>query len=471
MLGGLRRWAHGGLALRTRRAHERSVLEEMAREKRKAVAARRSSTSLASIRDGLSPSDRSLLGALQRSTTGLVLGCKARSLVQGNLVQHYAPGSMAAAYAPFASAVAVWTDADFYGGELAHLTEVRTAAPQPVLCADLVVDPYQVYEARRYGADGMMLHVALLPQQELEACIRAAASLRMDCALVVHDRQELDRALTTTAPIIVVDNRDLRTLEIDRNTCARLASAVPEDRVLLCQAGIRNHRDILAMRDLVDGFVVATSLMRARDAGQAVRSLAFGRVCIDDLRRPADARAARMAGATHGSVTVGDDTDLDRLARIVAGSSLRVVADLRAPTPSLLEAVTQALRPAAVRLPPNTRPDRVRELATACPEACELWGSYHPSELEQPRTASELGVDRVELDLRPKRREPIAPGIARLHPRRSRVVLRGVLPEQAAIADEVAPWATRYRLVDERRDRLPGRALEALFETLRGLGR
>jgi indole-3-glycerol phosphate synthase len=173
-----------------------------------------------------------------------------------------------------AHAISVLTEPRRFGGSLADLAAVRAAVDVPVLRKDFVVSAYQVWEARAYGADLVLLIVAALDQSALVSLAERTASLGMTAVVEVHDETELDRALDAGATVVGVNARDLRTLEIDRTLFARLAPWVPEGVVKVAESGVRGPHDLLAYAAAgADAVLVGEGLVRARDPRGAVAEL------------------------------------------------------------------------------------------------------------------------------------------------------------------------------------------------------
>ena len=166
------------------------------------------------------------------------------------------------------------TDSDFFQGSEAFLDAARGACDLPVLRKDFTIDPYQVYEARAIGADCVLLIVAALGDASLLELSLLAAELDLDVLVEVHDDEELERALAIPAPLIGVNNRDLRTFETTIETTLRLAQHVPYDRVLVTESGIRTPDDVARLRaEGIEAFLVGEAFMRAPDPGAALARL------------------------------------------------------------------------------------------------------------------------------------------------------------------------------------------------------
>jgi indole-3-glycerol phosphate synthase len=170
--------------------------------------------------------------------------------------------------------LSVLTDVQFFQGCAAYLEEARAACELPVLRKDLIVDEYQVLEARAMGADCILLIAACLSDlrmAELEAC---ALDLGMSVLVEVHDGPELERALRLKTPLLGINNRNLRTFEVSLDTTLTLLSQVPEDKVLVTESGILSKDDVLRMRSQgVHAFLVGEAFMRAPDPGVALAAL------------------------------------------------------------------------------------------------------------------------------------------------------------------------------------------------------
>ncbi len=278
------------------------MLDGIVADKRVEVAARMAARPLDTFAGEVTPSDRDFFAALSRPRTGFILEVKRASPSRGLIRADFDAAHIAASYAPFADAISVLTDGRHFQGSFEVLRQVRDHAPQPVLCKDFVVDPYQLWEARHHGADAILLMCSVLDQPTLERCLRAARQIGIAALVEAHDAGEVDRAVAAGAAIIGINNRDLTSLRVDRDTTRRLAPRVPADRLLVCESGIRDHRDVVALRDQCDAFLVGTSLMERPDLDHAVRELLFGRVKICGLTSRPAAEAAWRAGARFGGL-------------------------------------------------------------------------------------------------------------------------------------------------------------------------
>ena len=280
---------------------ERGILEAIVERKRRDVADRLAGSSVESLRAGAEPSRRSLRVALAGPGARFVMEVNRASPSQGLLRDQADPTAIAAAYAGAADAVSVLTDNPFFHGSLDDLAKVRLVFDGPILAKDFVVDPRQVPEARRHGADAVLAMLSVLTPAEAEQVIAEARRLGMEVIVEVHDEAQVEQALALDAPIIGINNRDLHTLEVDLAVTERLAPLIPADRLVVAESGIGGRADVDRLAGHADAFLVGSSLMRSPDPGRAARSLAFGRVKVCGLTSAADARLA-AGRATHGGM-------------------------------------------------------------------------------------------------------------------------------------------------------------------------
>jgi len=218
---------------------------------------------------------RPFRAALAAPGLGLIAEIKRRSPSKGDLAPVLVPAVLAKAYAEGgASGLSVLTDTEFVGGSFHDLVEAGTACDLPVLRKDFTVSEADVYDARGMGADAVLLIVAALSQPELSAFRLLAHELDMAALVEVHDEKELQRALDVGAKLVGVNQRDLRTFEVDRARAERLAEAMPPGVVKVAESGIRDHADVSRLAACgYDGILVGESLVASADLAAAVRSL------------------------------------------------------------------------------------------------------------------------------------------------------------------------------------------------------
>ncbi len=254
-----------------------TVLEEIIAGVREDLAARQAAVPLEEVRRLAEQAPRALdaEGALRRPGLSLIAEVKRASPSKGSLASIADPAALAAAYeAGGATAVSVLTEQRRFNGSLADLDAVRAAVRIPVLRKDFMVTDYQVWEARAHGADIILLIVAALSQDELVRMQDLARSLGMTALVEVHDEEETRRAVEAGASVIGVNARNLKTLDVDPDTFARLVPLIPDTCVRVAESGVRGPEDAAAYAAQgADAVLVGEALVIGGDPRAAAHDL------------------------------------------------------------------------------------------------------------------------------------------------------------------------------------------------------
>lgn len=451
-------------------AEPAGVLGRITATKRDDLGRRFDGVSIDALRARAMSTRRSLGAAVAAPGGRFILEIKKSSPSGGAIRPDADPAILARHYGGVADALSVLCDGPFFGGSLVDLAAARAEFDGPILAKDFFIDLRQVAEARLAGADAILVMLSLLDDAAARAMIDEARRFGMDSLVEVHDEAEMGRALALGAPIIGINNRDLRNLSVDLATTERLAPMAP-GRILVCESGIGSRADVDRLSPRVDGFLVGSALMRAQSPAQAARELVFGRTklcglrCGDDLAagRPAAFAGFVFAAGSPRLVTADEAAPLAGLARDQGQFPVGV---FRGASPDEIAGTALALNLHAVQIHGYVDP----KLRQRLPEGCEIWSALSVG----IDTLSAPGSDRLLFDNG-------AGGTGRSfdwnairnHPSLTRsLVAGGIGPANAVAARALGAYALD---VGSSVDELPGRKspakIDALFDALRPAAR
>ncbi len=257
------------------------ILEKIAAYKREEVAARKPLVSMHQLNDEMQAVGaprgfaRALIANKRPDSLSLIAEVKKASPSKGLIREDFDPPVLARAYeAGGASCLSILTDKPSFMGDEAHFKAARAAVALPCIRKEFLVDPWQVAESRALGADAILVIMAMVDNALAGALIDAAHSLGMDALVEVHDAPEMERALRLSSKLVGVNNRNLRTFDVDIKTTEELAAMVGPEHILVAESGIFTHADVLSLEKTgATAMLVGESLMRQGDVTAAARAL------------------------------------------------------------------------------------------------------------------------------------------------------------------------------------------------------
>ncbi|MEW5801545.1 MAG: indole-3-glycerol phosphate synthase TrpC [bacterium] len=259
----------------------KAMLDEILAHKRSEVARKKLSVPLRELEEKSKASppardfQKALKGSNEQDEISIIAEIKKASPSRGVIRKDFDPLSIAECYQQNgAAAISILTDRKFFQGDLAYLQMVRDITSIPLLRKDFIIDAYQIYEAKVAGADALLLIAAALSRAELSDFLALSSSLGLHVLLEVHNQEELEKALMTEAPIIGINNRDLKTFQVDLSVTGRLAPLIPHDRVIVSESGIHHAQDLHFLKSLgVHAVLVGEAFMAKEDIGRAIQEL------------------------------------------------------------------------------------------------------------------------------------------------------------------------------------------------------
>jgi indole-3-glycerol phosphate synthase/phosphoribosylanthranilate isomerase len=378
---------------------QETVLHRIVRDKAVWVAARKEQQPLADFEHLLGPSQRSFYHALQGARTAFILECKKASPSKGLIREDFDPAEIAGIYSDYASAISVLTDEKYFQGSFDFLPLVSAAVTQPVLCKDFIIDPYQIYLARHYQADAVLLMLSVLDDEQYRQLAAVAHSLNMGVLTEVISEEEAARALRLGAKVVGINNRDLRDLSIDLDRTRRLASLLPGVTVI-SESGINTYAQIRELSRFANGFLIGSALMAEPDLAAAVRRVMLGENKVCGLTRPEDARAAHQAGAAFGGLIFVARSPRcitpEQAQQVMVGAPLKYVGVFSDQPVDEVAQTAAALGLHAVQLHGQEDQAYIDSLRAVLPERCRIWKALSVRDRMPARDLNH--VDRYVLD-------------------------------------------------------------------------
>lgn len=256
------------------------ILDQIVKDKQVELEATKQKVSLARLQEIVEKQSPPLdfTSAIRSSDISLIAEVKKASPSRGVIRPRFDPVTIARTYANNGvSAISVLTETKYFQGKLVYVNDIKKALGEkcvPLLRKDFLTDSYQIYESRAYGADSLLLIVAILTPGKLDELIGLSYELGMSCLVEVHNEAEMKIALKSKARIIGINNRDLHTFKVNIQTTEQLRPLVPLDKIVVSESGIKDRSDIEKMRDWdIDAVLVGETLMTAPDISIKLKEL------------------------------------------------------------------------------------------------------------------------------------------------------------------------------------------------------
>jgi indole-3-glycerol phosphate synthase len=276
------------------------ILDQIISHKREEIKRDKAITPSAELEKRLAsaPKPRKFKAAISKpNKINLIAEVKKASPSKGVIREDFDPVKIAKLYeSNGASALSVLTDEKFFQGSLSHLTQIREAVKLPILRKEFIIDEYQVYQSRVFGADAILLIVACLTLDELKRLYNLATDLKLDSLMEVHTVEELKTALEVGCEIIGINNRNLKTFHTDINTTFKLKELIPDDKIVVSESGIYSASDVKLLKSCgINAILVGEALMREEDIGKKVRELV-----IENRKQKTGNRKQEIIGDSDG---------------------------------------------------------------------------------------------------------------------------------------------------------------------------
>lgn len=277
----------------------KNTLKEIVKDKLEWIINQKKIKPLSVFQHSVKKSNRNFYQSLKQNDPSFILEFKRKSPSLGQL-NNFNPEFIAKIYKKHASAISVLTDEKYFNGKFEFIPLIRKIAiNQPILCKDFFIDPYQVYLARYYQADAILLILSILNDYQYTFLRNLATFLNMHVLTEVKDKNELNRAINLNANIIGINNRNLHDGSISISNTYLLAPMVPKNITVISESGITNYHQIRQLRSIVQGFLIGSSLMKSSHVEHSIQKIIIGHNKICGLTRLKDVEISKKYGATY----------------------------------------------------------------------------------------------------------------------------------------------------------------------------
>ncbi|OCG28359.1 bifunctional indole-3-glycerol phosphate synthase/phosphoribosylanthranilate isomerase [Gilliamella sp. wkB108] len=354
-----------------------TVLKKIIEDKQIWLADCQAKQPLTTFKSAITVSDRNFYQALAKPKTVFILECKKASPSKGLIRNDFDPVSIAKVYKDYASAISVLTDEKYFQGSFDFLPLVRNKVTQPVLCKDFIIDEYQIYLARYYQADAILLMLSVVTDEEYQRFSHIAHQLNMGVLTEASTASEVERAIKLGAKVIGINNRNLRDLSVDLNRVKTLSKTIPNDRIIISESGIYTHQQVKELSACANGFLIGSALMSENNLALAIRKVMLGENKVCGLTRVEDAVTAYQAGAVYGGLIFVPNSPRYiqpvKARKIMAAAPLNWVGVFKDESIDEICQIAQQLSLYAVQLHGNESEEYIQNLRYQLPEKCQIW--------------------------------------------------------------------------------------------------
>lgn len=357
-----------------------TVLQKIVADKLDWVKTQQANFPLAQFKDQIEQSDRDFYQALAQGThqiPAFILECKKASPSKGLIREEFDLEGISSVYRHYASAISVLTDEKYFQGNFAYLPRVRKLVKQPVLCKDFMISEYQVYLARYYQADAILLMLSVVDDNTYRILADLAHSLGMEVLTETSNEEELQRAIALEAKVIGINNRNLHDLSVDLQRTLTLAPNIPNDRIIISESGIYTHQQVRELKPVAHAFLIGSSLMGSHDLNAAVRAIIYGENKVCGLTRAEDAAVAYQQGALYGGLIFAEHSPrcltLSQAQQVMTAAPLRYVGVFQNQSIETIVTLSQQLSLFAVQLHGKEDSNFIQQLRQQLPQSCQIW--------------------------------------------------------------------------------------------------
>ncbi|AWH90508.1 bifunctional indole-3-glycerol-phosphate synthase TrpC/phosphoribosylanthranilate isomerase TrpF [Buchnera aphidicola (Melanaphis sacchari)] len=355
---------------------QETILNKIIKDKIDWIKERKKKQPLNNFYNQINTKTRSFYNSLKNTRPFFILECKKKSPSLGILRKKFNLVKIANIYKKYASSVSVLTDEKYFHGNLKFINIIRQCVAQPILCKDFFIDSYQIYLARYYNADAILLMLSILNDTQYIELSKIAQKLNMGILTEINNFSELKRAIHLKASIIGINNRNLHDLSIDLNRTRTLAPLIKK-KIIISESGIQKNYQVKELSKIVDGFLVGSSLMSQKNLDLAVKSLIVGENKICGLTRIIDSKVAEKCNAVYGGLIFVNNSprkiDQKTAKKIIFQNHLKYVGVFQNESINIIVNIAEQLSLYAVQLHGFENQNYINSLRKKLPHNIKIW--------------------------------------------------------------------------------------------------
>lgn len=358
---------------------QNTILQEIVKNKFIWLKIHKKKQPLKNFKKKIQKTDRNFYQSLNNIRPFFILECKKSSPSSGIIREKFNLIDICHTYKKYASVISVLTDEQYFNGKLEFISIARSIVSQPVLCKDFFIDPYQVYLARYYQADAILLMLSILDNEQYNILSKIATDMNMGIITEVNNEIELNRAILLNAKVIGINNRNLHDFSIDLNRTSSIAPLVPKNIKIISESGICNYSQVRNLSKLVHGFLIGSSLMKQKNLDIAIRRMIMGDNKVCGLTRGKDAEISKKHGAIYGGLIFVKSSRRyvrENIAiKIISTANLYYVGVFRNENIRYIVSIATLLNLKAVQLHGNEDQNYINKLRDQLPYEIKIWKS------------------------------------------------------------------------------------------------
>jgi len=359
---------------------QETILNKIIKDKIDWIKLRKKKQPLIHFKNKINNNTRNFYNSLKEKKPCFILECKKRSPSLGIIRNNFNLLEISSVYKKYASCISVLTDEKYFHGSLKFINIVRKNAPQPILCKDFFIDPYQIYLARYYNADAILLMLSVLDDIQYQELSVIAKKLNMGILTEVNNKIELERALQLNVDIIGINNRNLHDLSIDLNRTRILSTLIKKDLIIISESGIKKYYQIRELSKFVNGFLIGSNLMSKENLEVAVRSMILGNNKVCGLTRNIDIRACEKYGAIYGGLIFVQHSpryiSTTIAKNIILNTQLRYIGVFQNEDINIIVDISEKLALYAVQLHGDENKEYINKLRKILPKKIKIWKAF-----------------------------------------------------------------------------------------------